>query len=36
MGIKERGEWEEVKRNLRELEMDIKRENLKVVGVGEM
>ena len=36
MGITARGAWESVKRHFRELGTDIQKENLTVVGIGDM
>src|SRR4051812_23438290 len=36
MGITARGAWEAVKRNFRELGRDVQREDLTVVGIGDM
>lgn len=36
MGITARGAWESVKRHFRELNIDVMKENISVIGVGDM
>ncbi|MDP1604688.1 MAG: NAD-glutamate dehydrogenase [Legionella sp.] len=36
MGITARGAWESIKRHFRELDCDVKREEITVIGIGDM